>query len=1083
MAARFQDAPIMLSLVPRSFLLQSGLAGWSVVASLVACGSLFAETQPGPAGFRAAVAPLFEAHCVKCHGPEKKKGKITLHDLGGDLAAGHDLEKWESVLDMLMSGEMPPEDESQPSEAARTAAAKWIEEELRAAVAKEGEDDEASVARRLTNIEYENTMRDLLGFQLDLIENLPKDPVKPYAFNNTAEFMRLGPEQVDRYLECARRAMASAIVDPEVPEVHKSRREWLPHGLDKGLGSDELGVWGNRRHTPSTGMGLKSFPATGEFRIRFQASAILPPGIRELPLRLVMGYSLNINSSTQRIAPVGLVRLRNNPDDPQVFEFRGRIENHPAKPGLVKNGRRLPDSMTITPQNLYDDGTLNDGKRNLALPRAVINWMEFEAPVVDTWPPEHHTRILFDSPQRDSDPDAYVAEVLERFLSRAYRRPATDEEIARFAAIYRLVRPELGSLEAAMRETLAMALVSPQFLYHTVAGDETLRSYELASRLSYFLWGSMPDGKLLAAAADGKLDDPSAIAGQVRRLLADERADDFVRNFTMQWLSLAKMKTVPINRELFPRFLYYVPAGERAGTEEPYRPTIRDYMIDETVGFVAELIRRNRSVLEIVDSDFAMLNQPLAAHYGIEGVQGDALRPVKLKEEDRLGGLLTHGSMLIGNGTGSAPHPIYRAVWLREAILGDEVAPPPAEVPALSDSAGESAEKALTIKDLLAKHRQVESCNDCHVRLDPWGIPFERYNAIGKYQPRVPKEGTRVSAFNKDKHRDLAGYAAYLETINTVEVEADARVPSGPEVDGMEELKTYLLENRRDEIAENVLRRLLSYSRHADAAVDPQRLAVHVVVGDELDHHRRQLVRGAQALGEEHALPQVRLELLRPLALPVDGRVDQAGCDRVHADPDGRQVARHGKRHADDAALRGGVGGLSDLAVERRDRRQVHDGTALPVRVHRILLRHGRRGEPQAVEAADQVHTDHELELVERKGLAFPVHRAVGVADSRGVQQTAQGGQRQGLIDGGLHLIGVRHVGLHEGALQVVGDRLALLFVEIGHDDLRSQHGQAPRAGLSDARRAAGDDDGCSIQLHGGPLLSSPENSEGDTSR
>jgi hypothetical protein len=740
-----------------------------------------------------AIQPFFEANCVGCHGPKKRKGKVTLHEV-----AKLELEQWETVLDMLGSGEMPPEDEPQPADVDRQAAGAWIEARLRAEVAEGAKP--APATRRLTNIEYENTMRDLLGFRLALIDNLSKDPVKPYSFNNTAEFMLLGPEQVDRYRENARRVMASAIVDPEKPEVHKTRVEWKPHGLERGIGADELGVWGNRRNTPATGMGLKGFPKTGEFRIRLQTSAILPKGISALPLRLIMGQGININSSTQRVQPVGTVSISNNPDEPRIVEFRGRIENFPVSPG--RGGK--PDGMVITPQVLYDDGTLNDGNRNLSMPRAIINWMEFEAPLVDVWPPDHHRRILFESPLREADPAAYVRAVLSRFMGRAFRRPATDSEIAKFAEIFELVRPESDSLEAAMRETLAMVLVAPQFLFHV---DESL-----ASKLSYFLWGSMPDEELQGLSEAGSLDNPKQIAQQVRRLLADPRSRDFVSSFTTQWMSIAKTKTVPINRELFPRFLYYVPAGERAGTEMPYRPTIRDYMEDETISFVAELIRRNASVLEIVDSDFAMLNQPLAAHYGVASeVAGNTLRHVSLKPEDRLGGLLTHGSVLIGNGTGSAPHPIYRAVWLREAILGDEVAPPPAEVPALADSAGESAEKALTIKDLLAKHRQVESCNDCHARLDPWGIPFERYNAIGKYQAQVPKEGTRVSGFNKAQHEDLAGYKAYLHSINTEPLAADARVPHGPKVDGMADLKVYLLKNREAEIAENVIRRLLSY--------------------------------------------------------------------------------------------------------------------------------------------------------------------------------------------------------------------------------------------------------------------------------
>ena len=770
------------------------------------------EIAPGLDGFSKSVKPFFEAHCVHCHGPKKSKGKITLHALNADdLSAGRELERWETILDVLTTGEMPPEDEPQPKVAERQAVAKWIETGLHAYVTRAKQAATAPTTRRLTNVEYENTVRDLLGFALKLRDNLPKDPVKPYKFNNTAEFMLMGPEQIDRYLENARRAMASAIVTLKKPEIHKTRREWKPHGLDKGLGADEIGAWGNRRNTPATGMGLKSFPKIGEFRIRIKASAILPPGVKELPLRLVMGYGLNVNSSTQRMEPVGTIRLRKSPDHPEVFEFRGRIENHPAQPGNLKNGKRQPDSMVITPQNLYDDGTLNDGKRNLAMPRAVVEWIEFEAPITDVWPPAHHARILFDSPLRESDPKAYVQAVLKRFVSRAYRRPARDEEIARFAKIFDWVSPDTKTLEAAMRETLAMVLMSPQFLYHTVEDGKTSHQHELASKLSYFLWASMPDDKLLQLAARGKLDDAAVIEKQVRRLLADERSRDFVDNFTTQWLSIGKMKTVPINRELFPRFLYYVAAGERAGTEEPYRPTIRDHMHAETVGFVAELIRRNASVLRIVDSDFAFLNQPLAAHYGIDGVEGHELRPVALQPERRLGGLLTHGSVLIGNGTGSAPHPIYRAVWLREAIIGDEVPAPPAEVPALSDSAGESAEQALTIKDLLAKHREDESCNDCHIRLDPWGIPFERYNAIGRYQPKVPKEGTRVSSFNKARHEDLAGYDAYLESINTHTIDADARVPLGPRVDGMEELKTFLLEHRKDDVAENVLRRLLRY--------------------------------------------------------------------------------------------------------------------------------------------------------------------------------------------------------------------------------------------------------------------------------
>ncbi len=784
--------------------------------------SLGASPIPsGPDGYRAGIQPFFEANCVKCHGPEKSKGKLTLHNIDGDLAAGKELPRWEDILDVLSSGEMPPEDEDQPSDADRKAVIAWIDGGLRGQVEKGAEEAPVTTVRRLTNFEYQNTMRDLLGFELDLANNLPEDPKKPYHFNNTSEFMLLGPEQVDRYLENARRAMASAIVDPGKPEVH--RKSWTFEPNKNTLGEsqpDEIGVFGGNRRSVSNGVVLNDWPKTGEYRIRIKAAAILPPGFEEVPLRLVMGSTLRHDAGTGDYYPVGTVNLHNDVDHLREYEFRGRIENHPFQVGLVTDRGQQPPTMQIYPQNLFDNGELNDHRRSafdstwqLDVPRAVVRSIEFESPVTDVWPPEHHTRILFDSPLRTSNPKAYVRAVLEKFMSRAFRRPATAGELDRFASLHDLLAPEFETFEAAMRETLSMVLISPQFLYHNTSGDGvTPPQYELASKLSYFLWGSMLDWDLLWLADKGGLNDPKVLEKEVRRMLADERSKGFVRNFTNQWLSIEKMKAVKINQNLFPRFLYTVHVGERKGQEVLFRPTIRDYMQEETIGFVAELIKRNASVLNFVDSDFAWLNEPLAAHYGIAGVKGNGFRAVPIKPEQHLGGLMTQGAMLVGNATGSAPHPIYRAVWLREAILGDEVSPPPAEVPALSDSAGAAAETAVSIKDLLRLHRKQESCNDCHSRLDPWGIPFEQYNAVGRYQPFVPKDGTTVRGFSQGKDRGSADYEAYLKTVNTVEVDSKSRVPLGPEVNGVRELKDYLLRERKDDIARNLVRRLLAYA-------------------------------------------------------------------------------------------------------------------------------------------------------------------------------------------------------------------------------------------------------------------------------
>jgi hypothetical protein len=776
-----------------------------------------APIASGAAGYDSRVAPFFKTYCVKCHGPTKSKGNITLHSLNGDLSSGQELEKWGTILDMLEFGEMPPIDELQPKKGEVQAVIKWVDSEMRKYVMQTGAQHAEPTTRRLTNVEYQNTLNALLGFELDIMGDLSEDPEIHYGFNNTAEYMRMGPEQLDRYLEIARKAMRAAIVDPEKPEPYKKRQTWIPYGLYRGMAEDEIGVWGGQgRRSPASGMGLQDYPKNGEFRIRMQASAILPPGFAEVPLKIDMGTDPGGTETPFRT--VAQLYLTNSPDEPKVFEFRGRIENHPSS--VVRQGRppnaKLVERISIRPRIFYDDGTLNDGRnyakeRKFEMPRAVINWMEIELPVVDVWPPKHYTDILFESPLRETDEATYVRQVLERFISRAYRRPATQPEIDKFAKIFRIIRPAVESFEYAMRETLAMIMISPQFLYHTESDPVTNEHFAMASKLSYFLWASMPNEQLLDLAAESKLDDDAVIKQQVKRMLADERSHGFVEDFTMQWMSIRKMLTVPINNELYPRFLYRRLVGETSGTEVPYRITVRDYMMKETIGFIGELIKMNKSVLNIVDSDFAYLNERLANHYGIKGVKGMKMRPVPIKPEDNLGGLLTHGSVLIGNGTGTAPHPIYRAVWLREAILGDHVAPPPSEVPSLEETAGDKTDGALSIAALLAAHRKVESCNDCHFRLDPWGVPFEDYNAIGKFQSMVPKNVTRVSGFNKDKHKDLAGYQAYLDSINTVEVDAKARVPHGPEINGMRELKSYLLKERKNDIVENVIRRLLSY--------------------------------------------------------------------------------------------------------------------------------------------------------------------------------------------------------------------------------------------------------------------------------
>lgn len=772
----------------------------------------------GLPGYQKTVSPFFKTYCMKCHGPTKSKGGIATHVLNGDLSAGQELEKWESILKMLDSGEMPPIDEPQPPKAEVLAVRNWIGSGMRDFIQNAASKREPKT-RRLTNVEYENTLSDLFGFEVSAIDDLPQDPEQQYHFNNTADLMRISPEQLNRYLEIARKAMRCAIVDPETPKVIKARREWQPHGTNRGPGDDEISAYIHKfGGVPRRDIEVKGPPIHGEYRIRISASALLVPGQSDVPLEVSMGMPIDGDHTEKPYRSLGTAYLTNSPDEPKIYEYRGRIENIPYIAATDKKDGSVVHRREIRTQIIFDNGTPNNGtgfsidQRRLSLLRAVINWIEFEAPVFDVWPPKHHTEILFESPLRSTNEAAYVRAVLERFMSRAYRRPAAEPEVDRFVKAFGLIRPTVKTFEAAIRETLALVLFAPRFLYHTESDPEMDEHYGMASRLSFFLWTSMPDQELFDLAAKKKLNSPEVIERQVLRMLANEKSKRFVQTFTLQWLSIKKSLTVPINKDLYPYFLNVRSVGETAGTEYPYRTSIRNYMMEETFGFIGELIRGNKSVLNVVDSDFACLNERLAVHYGIEGVKGMQMRTVPIQPEQQIGGLLTQGSVLVGNGTGTAPHPIYRAVWLREAILGDTVAPPPSEVPALSDSAGASLEKALSIAQLLEKHRKKESCNDCHFRLDPWGIPFEEYNAIGKFQPKVPKNGTGVDRFNAQKHIDMVGYQHYLDKLNTVDVLAKARVPHGPEINGLRELKAYLLRDHKEEIVQNVIRRLLTYA-------------------------------------------------------------------------------------------------------------------------------------------------------------------------------------------------------------------------------------------------------------------------------
>ncbi|MCH2101986.1 MAG: DUF1592 domain-containing protein [Planctomycetes bacterium] len=444
---------------------------------------------------------------------------------------------------------------------------------------------------------------------------------------------------------------------------------------------------------------------------------------------------------------------------PETYTFYGRLENLPLP--APESG----DTEILSGFSLF--GVWNDHLTKSSQdpgPPLLIESIEIEAPYFEQWPPASHQRIFFASQDQDNE-EVYARAVIARFLERAFRRPVSKSVTDRYYSFWLAERNDYESFEESMREVLIAALCSPNFLF--LAEPEALQ-YALATRLSYFLWNAPPDPELLELAESKLLD--TELERQVDRLLDDSRMEKFVRSFAHEWLRLDRQELTTIDARRFPAYTRFVK---------------RD-MAEETYEFLRYVIEQDLPVNTLIDSDFAMLNQNLAEFYGISGVEGNHFRPVLLDPSLGRGGLLSQGAFLVGHSDGRQPHPIKRAVWIKEKILGDEPPAPPPNVPQL-DPETPGFEK-LTLKEQLELHRDNPSCHDCHAGIDPFGIAFEHYNAVGLLE------------------EERAGRP----------IDASTVLPDGTQIDGVSELKRYILEQQRLEFVRALVEHLLSYALGRD---------------------------------------------------------------------------------------------------------------------------------------------------------------------------------------------------------------------------------------------------------------------------
>ena len=657
---------------------------------------------------------------------------------------------------------------------------RWLTAELRRAEEVARSTGGRVVMRRLTRYEYNNTMRDLLGVDFDFAENLPPESVSRDGFQNNGSVQGISPIQVEYYLKAARLALGKAIVSGPRPEVikHHAIKSARVRRV-KGEVSNRLGP--NARFL----VRLNEFPRQGEVLVRVRVHAVVPAKAGYPRMRVSMGVRADVRAPEKTLAEIDVTNT-----EPRTFTFRGRIESFP----LPGHNPKYP-GLQVTVYNAYEDGKPVSKKKRMAKkkrknlplepdptqPLLVIESVDFEGPIFDAWPPRSHSQIFF---QTSGKPDEreYARKILVRFMTRAYRRPVDESELTAMLALFDTLRTRSPSLEKAVGDLLALVLISPEFLYLVEPRTESvdrqpLEEFERASRISYFLWSTMPDERLFELARGGKLSDQSVRRAEVRRMLADPRAWQFVEHFTDQWLDLPALDRVAVNPEFHPNF------DDRLKLD----------MRSETRHFFAEILNEDLSALNLIESDFAMLNRRLAHHYGIPLPPGGGMQRVRLPKGSHRGGLLTQGSFLLSNSNGEDSHPIRRAVWLLDRLLDDPPAPPPPDVPELNTNQPDVAR--LSLKKQLELHRKKEACNNCHRRIDPWGVVFENYDAVGRWRTVVT--GPR----RKRRPRQP--------------IDAAVKLPDGTEiagVDGEGGLKQYLLGVRGEAFARTLVKRLLTYS-------------------------------------------------------------------------------------------------------------------------------------------------------------------------------------------------------------------------------------------------------------------------------
>ncbi|MBM3981307.1 MAG: DUF1592 domain-containing protein [Planctomycetes bacterium] len=765
--------------------------------------------KDAPLPLDASAKTFLQVNCLACHSGAKPKGGVALDKLTADLSNKSNRDVWLAALEQLKAGTMPPDGKEPPAKDA-AALNEWVHKRLEAAEAERRAKQGRSTARRLNRVEYENTVRDLLGIDVELKELLPPDATAN-GFDTSGDAHHVSQFLMESYLEAADKALNFAIANNPKPPVVKKRYSLKDERIVKistesvyRQTDDALIMFSSSGWNAIT-VGQFYPPDRGKYRVRISAQAVQSDG-KPVAFRVDGGPML---MGTKNYL-VGYFDAPANA--PKVFEFVDHFE--------ARNHIRILPYGLVSAQTVTKVGAEKYTGVGLA-----VQWVEVEGPIFDTWPPESHRRIFGALPQvpapvfnnrarvevTSKEPAADAATVLKRFATRAFRRAVTDDDIKPYLEIVKKRLADKYSFEAAVRVGLKGILVSPEFLFLREKIGK-LDDFALASRLSYFLWSTMPDDELMKLATAGTLSQPAALRGQVERMLNSPKARQFTENFVGQWLNLREIDFTAPDFRLYPEF----------------DEALKVAMLDEAHLFFGELLKSDLSVSHVVASDFTFANGRLAKHYGISGVFGMEMRRVKLPPELHRGGFLTMAAVLKVSANGTNTSPVVRGAYVLDRILGTPPAPPPAGVPAVEpDIRG-----ATTIRDQLAKHRSTPSCNTCHTKIDPPGFALESFDVIGGWREHYRSIGNGKPVFVEGR-RAMYSEGKKIDPADTFNGEKFANVDT---------LRTILLKDK-EQLARALAEKLVTYSTGAaPTALDRAEVEAIVKAARAKDYGVRTLV-------------------------------------------------------------------------------------------------------------------------------------------------------------------------------------------------------------------------------------------------